>query len=113
MKEKKPMATRANVRMLTKGRMRATLERAFPLHFKAARLRNIIRRTFTKSKSTEFAHALDALLAAVDRAHDLDEQLRAMNPSLLRGQENGTIARARNDAIAHLFDTRVALLLLV
>ena len=98
---------------MTKRQALAFLERVSPHEFKVRRVRNIVRRTIRKTKSKEFTEALDATLAAVDRVHDLGEQLAAMNPSLTKSQRDGTLAHEHNKAITHLLDTWVTLIALV
>lgn len=84
---------------MSKRQARALLEKICPHEFKARRVRNIVRRTMIKSKTKEFAAQLDALLAAVDHVHDADERLTAMNPKLVQGQRDGSIAQEKNKAI--------------
>lgn len=89
------------------------LEHITPHILKPRRLRNIVRRTVRKSKTKEFTDQLDSLLGAVNQIHNLTQQLSAVNPSLYDGQRSGAIARARNNAIAHLEDTWRGMLALV
>ncbi len=98
---------------MTKRQALAFLERVSPHEFKARRVRNIVRRAITKSKTKEFASALDATLAAVERVHDLEQQMTAMNPSLSKSQKDGTLVREHNKAITHLMETWGSLTALV
>ncbi len=100
-------------RAFTKKQAQAMLEKIYPQQFKARRVRNIVRRTMGKTKTKEFTSQLDAVLSAVERVHDLDDQLFAMNPRLHKGQRDGTIARERNDAITHLLAVWTELVSLV
>jgi hypothetical protein len=98
---------------MPKRQARAMLERVCPHQFKARRVRNIVRRTMAKSKTKEFTEKLDALLAAIDSVHDLDQQQTAMNPRLTEAQRDGSIARKQNEALHHLLLTWEGLTALV
>lgn len=104
---------RTVAQQMTKQQALAFLERVSPHEFKARRVCNIVRRTIGKSKSKEFTSALDATLAAVKHAYDLQQQMTAMNPSLAKSQKDGTLVRKHNNAIAHLMESWGSLTALV
>ena len=76
----------------TRRQARALLLQAAPHMVKPGIIRTIMRRSLTK-RTKVFRDKLDVLLVLVDQLYDLDQQEDAMNPQLLKAQQNGSIKR--------------------
>lgn len=97
-----PQEIAGEIRSMSKEDSQRILRNAAPWLVKPPEIRSNVEEVVRSRYGRAYADKLDKVLGASLQVADLDMQLTAMNPNLLKYQRDGTITREREQAIESL-----------